>query len=63
MAKGSTEEQFLNGLTDLFLAEGVRNLTVGDIVERMHCSRRRLYGVAWTKEEIFCAMVDRFFLG
>ncbi|WP_374640867.1 TetR/AcrR family transcriptional regulator [Hydrogenophaga sp.] len=63
MAKGSTEEQFLNGLTDLFLAEGVRNLTVGDIAERMHCSRRRLYGVARTKEEIFCAMVDRFFLG
>ena len=30
-------------------------------VTRLRCSRRRLYGIAATKEEIFCSIVDRFF--
>lgn len=61
MSRTTSDQEFLAGLTDLFLAEGVINLTVGEIAERMRCSRRRLYAIAQTKEEIFCAVVHRFF--
>ncbi|WP_175856483.1 TetR family transcriptional regulator [Burkholderia anthina] len=61
MAKTTAEDEFLKKLTDLFLAEGISNLTVGEIASRMQCSRRRLYGIAETKEDIFHAMTMRFF--
>ncbi len=63
MRKALTDDEFLDGLTQLFLVEGVKNLTVGEIAARLHCSRRRLYDIAQTKEEIFCASVRHFFHG
>lgn len=63
MNKTLTDDEFLDTLMELMLAEGISNLTVGEIAARLRCSRRRLYGIAETKEEIFCAMVERFFLG
>ncbi|MFJ4289522.1 TetR/AcrR family transcriptional regulator [Cupriavidus sp. NPDC089707] len=56
-----TNDEFLDELTGLFCREGIKNLTVGEIAARLHCSRRRLYGIAETKEEIFCVAVDHFF--
>lgn len=61
MAKGSTQDAFLSGLEELLLSEGIRDLTVAQIAARLHCSRRRLYELAASKEELFCAMVERFF--
>ena len=61
MKKTLTDDEFLDALTDLLLAEGIRALTVGEIAARMHCSRRRLYDIAQTKEEIFCVLTERFF--
>jgi len=56
-----TDNEFLDGLTNLFLREGITGLTVGEIAARLRCSRRRLYGIAPTKEAIFSVMVDRYF--
>jgi len=61
MKKRISNDEFLDALTELLLVEGISGLTVGEIAARMHCSRRRLYDIAQTKEEIFCAMVERFF--
>lgn len=61
MKQTQTDDEFLDGLTNLFLREGITGLTVGEIAARLRCSRRRLYGVAPTKEAIFGAMVDRYF--
>lgn len=61
MRKTLSDDSFLNELTRLFLAEGVNGLTIGDIAARLRCSRRRLYAIAQTKEEIFCTAVDHFF--
>lgn len=57
------DDDFLDRLMELVLAEGISNLTVGEMAARLRCSRRRLYDIAETKEEIFCAIVDRFFHG
>lgn len=56
-------DEFLDELAALFLAEGIRDLTIGEIARRMRCSRTRLYAIAPTKEEIFLFIVDRFFTG
>lgn len=61
MKKRLTDEEFFDALTHLLLTEGIKGLTVGEIATRMHCSRRRLYDIAQTKEEIFCAIAQRFF--
>lgn len=61
MRKTLTNDEFFDALTNLLLSEGIKSLTVGEIASRMHCSRRRLYDIAQTKEEIFCKTVERFF--
>ncbi len=63
MKKKLTDDEFFDALTNLLLAEGIKGMTVGEIAARMHCSRRRLYDIAQTKEEIFCAAVKHFFDG
>lgn len=61
MKRKLTEDEFFEALTNLLLAEGIKSLTVGEIASRLRCSRRRLYDIAKTKEEIFSATVERFF--
>lgn len=63
MRKNLTDNEFMDALTALLLSEGIKGLTVGEIAARMHCSRRRLYDIAQTKEEIFCATAEHFFNG
>lgn len=53
MAKRRTDEVFIKELTALLIVEGVSALTIADIAQRMQCSRRRLYEIAPTKEELF----------
>ncbi len=53
MAKRRTEDEFIKELTTLLIVEGVSSLTIADIAQRVKCSRRRLYELAATKEELF----------
>ncbi len=45
-----SQEEFLTELADLIKKEGIASLSVAEIAARLHCSRRRLYDVAATKE-------------
>lgn len=62
MRKKRDADEFLDELTELFLKEGIQDLTIGELARRMRCSRTRLYEIAPTKEEIFCRVVARFFM-
>lgn len=61
MARRRTEDEFMDELTALFLEQGVSALTVADIAARAHCSRRRIYALAATKEELFLLVARRMF--
>jgi AcrR family transcriptional regulator len=61
MTKRRDADAFLDELTELFIHEGIRDLTIGELARRMQCSRSRLYEIAPTKEQIFCSVVARFF--
>lgn len=45
-----TDEEFARQLSDLVKREGISDLSVAQIAARLHCSRRRLYALAPTKE-------------
>jgi AcrR family transcriptional regulator len=51
----------LDDLERLFTSEGFRHLTVGDMAAQTKASRRTLYSVSASKEEIVLVVVDRFF--
>jgi AcrR family transcriptional regulator len=51
----------LDDLESLFTTEGFRHLTIGDLAARTRASRRTLYGIAASKEELVLVVVDRFF--
>jgi AcrR family transcriptional regulator len=53
MATRRTDEAFLEELTHLLITTGVSSLTIGEMAQRIRCSRRRLYEIAETKEELF----------
>jgi AcrR family transcriptional regulator len=55
------DEEFAEKLSALMLSEGVANLTVAEIAARMRCSRRRLYELAGSKEELFFLFVQQLF--
>lgn len=61
MKKNASDEQFLDKLTELFLKNGISKLTISDIASQLRCSRRRLYEIGSTKEDIFGNIVKRFF--
>lgn len=52
------QDQFMQELRDLLLSEGIFNLTIGEIASRLGCSRRRLYEIAPTKQELFLKIAD-----
>jgi AcrR family transcriptional regulator len=56
-------EQLFDALVDLLLAEGFAHLTVDDIAARLHCSKRTLYALAGSKEQLVSAAVRHFFRG
>ena len=53
------EEELLTGLERIFLHEGFRRITVGELASRLHCSRRSLYNLAQSKEGLFVLVLDR----
>lgn len=56
-----TEQEFRKELTELLIEEGISKLTIAEIAERLSCSRRRLYQIASTKEELFLTVCKSVF--
>ena len=54
-------DQLFDGLVDLLLAEGFSHLTLDGIATRLRCSKRTLYALAGSKEQLVRAAVVRFF--
>jgi len=63
MRKVLNDVEFFAHLSELFVQEGASTLTVSDIASRLRCSRRRLYDIAATKDDLFCLVVRRFLAG
>jgi AcrR family transcriptional regulator len=56
---GPRHVEILDGLETIVLTEGFRDLTVGTIAQRLQCSRRTLYEIADSKEELVLVVIDR----
>jgi AcrR family transcriptional regulator len=56
-------EQLFDALVELLLAEGFAHLTLDDVAARLHCSKRTLYALAGSKEQLVRAAVVHFFRG
>lgn len=54
-------EQLADELVALFLAEGFRSFTLGDLAERLRCSKTTLYALGESKEQLIGNAVVRFF--
>lgn len=54
------QAEVLDALEALFLTEGFRKVTVEELARRLRCSRRTLYVLAPTKEDLFMRVLDRF---
>ena len=54
-------EQLFDALVGLLLAEGFAHLTLDDIATRLRCSKRTLYALAPSKEQLVSAAVVHFF--
>ena len=54
-------DQLFDELVALLLAEGFAHLTLDDIAARLRCSKRTLYALAGSKEQLVRAAVVRFF--
>ncbi|MFC5139641.1 TetR/AcrR family transcriptional regulator [Actinomycetospora rhizophila] len=53
--------ELFDALIDLLLAEGFAHLTLDDVAARLRCSKRTLYALAGSKEQLVRAAVVRFF--
>ena len=54
------QQRVLDAFEALIIAEGFSHLTVADIAEKLHCSRRTLYDVAPTKDDLVVMAVSQF---
>lgn len=54
-------EELADQLVALFLAEGFRGFTLGDLTRRLHCSKSTLYALGESKEQLVGNAVVRFF--
>jgi AcrR family transcriptional regulator len=57
----SRQRQLVDHLVDLFLADGFADLTLDDIAARLGCSKRTLYALAESKEQLAVRTVRHFF--
>jgi AcrR family transcriptional regulator len=48
-------------LVELLVGDGFAHLTLDDLAARLHCSKRTLYGLAGSKEQLVRAAVVHFF--
>ncbi|MCX0272879.1 TetR/AcrR family transcriptional regulator [Nocardia zapadnayensis] len=54
-------EDLLRQAQEIFLSEGFTTLTIGELTERLHCSKATLYSVAATKEQLVVLATKQFF--
>ena len=54
-------EELLDQLVDVLLSAGFAHLTLDDLAARLRCSKRTLYGLAGSKEQLVRAAVVHFF--
>lgn len=52
--------ELLAGIEALFVREGFRSTTLADLSRRLKCSRRTLYDLAPTKDDLVATVVGRF---
>ena len=52
-------ERLLEALEEIFLLEGFRRIRVGELAARLHCSRRALYELAASKDDLFLLVLGR----
>lgn len=57
----SRQTELREALVNLVLAEGFRHLTMADVAARLNCSKRTLYALAATKEQLALLTVCDFF--
>lgn len=55
----SRQQELLADLEEIFFKEGFRNLTILELAARLRCSRRTLYELAPSKDEIVLLVIDR----
>lgn len=55
------QREVIGELVDLFLREGFADLTLDDIAARLGCSKRTLYALAESKEQLAVRSVRHFF--
>jgi AcrR family transcriptional regulator len=53
------QQDLLEQLESIIVEEGFCHLTVGSLASRLRCSRRTLYGLAPTKDELVLVVLDR----
>ncbi len=56
---GLRQREVLDGLERMVLAEGLSRFTIGELAARMGCSRRTLYELAPSKEQLQLLVLDR----
>lgn len=56
---GPRHLELLDSLEAIILTEGFRDLTVGVLAERLQCSRRTLYEIAESKNDLVLLVIDR----
>ncbi len=57
---GPRHRELLDGLEALFLERGFAGFTVGELADALGCSRRTLYEIAPSKEQLVLVVLDRF---
>lgn len=63
MLVGTTRRhsELLDGLVTLFLAQGFQRFTLGDLAQKMHCSKTTLYALGHSKEALVRNVLATFF--
>ncbi|WP_433715041.1 TetR/AcrR family transcriptional regulator [Nocardia sp. CA-084685] len=54
-------DDLLRQVQEIFLSEGFTTITIGELTERLHCSKATLYSVAATKEQLVVLATKHFF--
>lgn len=61
MRRSPRQQQLLDALVDLFLAEGFAQVSGEDLAVRLKCSKSTLYALAPSKEQLRATVVRAFF--
>jgi AcrR family transcriptional regulator len=59
-ARPRRQDRLLDELETIFLRDGFREVTVEQLARHLHCSRRTIYDLAPSKEDLFLRVFDRY---